>query len=58
MESESIGDTRPGDKIRRASIRVRPLRPRPDLEFWGELGTELALGLEKISDLLEGQDLR
>lgn len=58
MESESMGETRPGDKIRRASIRVRPTRPRPDLELWGELGTELEGGFERFSDLVVGKDLK
>lgn len=56
--SESMGDTRPGDKIRRASIRVRPTRPSPDFELWGELGTEWVLSFERVSDLLEGRDFR
>jgi hypothetical protein len=53
--SESMGETRPGDKIRRGSIRVRPTKPSPDLELWGELGTELVLGFERVSDLV-GRD--
>lgn len=51
--SESMGETRPGDKIRRGSIRVRPTKPSPDLELWGELGT--VLGFERVSDLV-GRD--
>jgi len=41
--SESMGETLPGDKIRRGSIR--PTMGNPDLVLWGELGTEtLRLG--------------
>lgn len=35
----SIGETRPGERIRRGSIR--PTRVNPDLELRGEFGTEL-----------------
>ncbi len=57
--SESMGETRPGDKIRRGSIRVRPTKPSPDLVLCGELGTELVVvpGFECVSDLLVGMDL-
>lgn len=49
---ESIGETRPGDKIRRGSIR--PTKLNPDLALRGELGTELEVGLEKGSNLWRG----
>lgn len=54
-----MGETRPGDKIRRGSIRVRPTKPSPDLVLCGELGTELVVvpGFECVSDLLVGMDL-
>lgn len=48
VRSGSIGETLPGDKIRRGSIR--PTRPSPDLELCGELGIELLeLSLEDES---------
>lgn len=40
--SESMGETRPGERIRRGSIR--PTKFNPDLELCGELGTELGPG--------------
>lgn len=43
--SESMGETRPGERIRRGSIR--PTKLSPDLELWGELGYEL-MGLELL----------
>lgn len=39
--SESIGETRPGDKIRRGSIRLTMFKV--DLELCGEQGTGLGL---------------
>lgn len=45
--SESMGETRPGDKIRRGSIRVRPTRLNPDLVLSGELGMEEFVGFDE-----------
>ena len=51
IESESIGETLPGDKIRRGSIRPTNPNPRPDLALCGELGTELPAGFATASAL-------
>lgn len=48
--SESRGETRPGERIRRGSIL--PTKFNPDLELTGELGTEFEVGLEKKSCFL------
>lgn len=48
--SESIGETRPGERIRRGSIL--PTKCNPDLELSGELGTEFEQGLETDSSFL------
>lgn len=50
MGSESMGETRPGERILRGSIL--PTKFNPDLEFSGELGREFEEGLEKESRFL------
>lgn len=50
-----MGETLPGDKIRRGSIR--PTMGNPDLALCGEFGTETTLGFEKDSVLFLWRDL-
>lgn len=52
--SESMGETRPGERIRRGSIR--PTMGNPDLELCGEFGTERVC-FDRVSDLDLGLEM-